>query len=294
MKTLFIVNPISGGKKQPADWWKPLISAYFPQAEILFTQYAAHATELATRAVQNGCERVFVAGGDGTINEVARVLVSTPVVLGILPKGSGNGLARELKIPLQFEKALAVLQKASVQACDVGVANGEYFFNVAGVGIEADIAYQFDQYGKTGKRGKWPYFKLGFKQVFHYRPTTLRVQYDGKAETLSPLTLVFANGTQYGSGFYIAPQARLNDGKLEMVEVKNVSKCRLALSAPAFFCKRPLPTGVVRNQSVTKAVIEADKDFVYHLDGEPKVAAHRLEISLRPRALQLLVAAGAD
>lgn len=292
MKTLFIVNPISGGKKQPAGRWADLISTYFPQAEIKYTQYAGHATELASHAVQNGYEKIFVAGGDGTINEVARALVGTSITLGIVPKGSGNGLARELAIPLCFEKALAALQKAQAVSCDVGLANGEYFFNVAGVGIEAEIARQFDQFGKSGKRGKWPYFKLGIQGFFHYKPASLRLQYEGKEEVICPLTLVFANGTQYGSGFYIAPQASLTDGKLEMVEVKNVSKIRLACAAPAFFRKKPLPATVQRTQSITQAILQADGEIVYHLDGEPKVAQQRLEIKLLPHALRLLMPTG--
>ena len=200
--------------------------------------------------------------------------------------------ARALGIPLPYEQAWTALQKARPLSCDVGQANGEYFFNLAGVGIEAQIAKDFAEYGKNGKRGRWPYFKLGAKEVFSYRPKTLRVQYNGKDEILTPLTLVFANGTQYGSNFKIAPQAEITDGKLDMVEVQNVSKWKLALAAPTFFSDTFRPIEVTRTHKTTGAVISCEGEIVYHLDGEPKVTQNRLEISLLPHALQLLVPHG--
>lgn len=292
MKTFVIINPVSGGKRQDGETLARAARINFPQADGAFTKYAGHATELAAQAVKDGYEQILVAGGDGTINETAKALVGTRTALGIVPKGSGNGLARTLGIPLPYEQAWTALQKAGPLSCDVGQANGEYFFNLAGVGIEAQIAKDFAEYGKNGKRGRWPYFKLGAKEVFSYRPKTLRVQYNGKDEILTPLTLVFANGTQYGSNFKIAPQAEITDGKLDMVEVQNVSKWKLALAAPTFFSDTFRPIEVTRTQKTTGAVISCEGEIVYHLDGEPKVTQNRLEISLLPRALQLLVPHG--
>ena len=289
MKTGFIVNPVSGKQRRtPEEWIRP-IELNFPQADVFFTQRPGHGTELAAEAVKQGYEQLIVAGGDGTINEVARALVGTQTALGIIPKGSGNGLARELGMPLLFEEALLALQRATPVCCDVGQANGEYFFNVAGVGIEAEIARQFAQYGQSGKRGKWPYFKLGARTIFSYQPLTLQVQYNGKDETLTPLTLVFANGTQYGSNFIIAPQASLTDGHFDMVEVENVSKWKLALAAPQFFSKTFRPVQVTRVQHTARAVIRREGEIVYHLDGEPRVAQQELTIQLLPQCLRLLV-----
>ncbi len=292
MKTFVIINPISGGKRQDRATLERAARINFPQADGAFTKYAGHATELAAQAVKDGYGQIIVAGGDGTINETAKVLVGTQTALGIVPKGSGNGLARELGIPLQYEQAWAALQKAKPLSCDVGQANGEYFFNLAGVGIEAQIAKDFAQYAQSGRRGMWPYFKLGARAVFSYRPKTLRVQYNGKDEILSPLTLVFANGTQYGSNFKIAPRADLTDGKLDMVEVQNASKWKLALAAPTFFSDTFRPLEVTRTQKTTGAVISCEGEIVYHLDGEPRIAQNRLEISLLPHALKLLVPHG--
>lgn len=289
MKTFVIINPASGGIQRERAELERAAIVNFPHADGAFTQGPNHATQLAAEAVKNGYELVIVAGGDGTINEAAKALVGTQTALAIVPKGSGNGLARELGMPLLYEEAWAALQKAKPHACDVGVANGEYFFNLAGVGIEAEIARQFAEYGKNGARGKWPYFKLGARAVFSYQPKTLRVQYNGKDEILTPLTLVFANGTQYGSNFTIAPRASLTDGQLDMVEVPVLPKWKLALAAPTFMSKTFRPFDVTHVQKTAEASIEADGEIVYHLDGEPKITQNKLHISLRPGALKLMI-----
>lgn len=289
MKTLVIINPLSGGQHREVADLEKAASINFPQADLVLTQYAAHATQLATKAVQEGYELIIVAGGDGTINETAKALVGTQTALGIVPKGSGNGLARELGMPLMYEQAWVALQKATPTACDVGCINGEYFFNLAGVGIEAQIAKDFAEYGKTGKRGKWPYFKLGAKAVFSYQPKTLRVAYNGKDEIITPLTLVFANGTQYGSNFKIAPRADLTDGQLDMVQVDAVSKWKMALAAPTFFSQTFRPFDISHTQKITEAVITCDGEIVYHIDGEPKTAQNKLHVSILPKALKLLI-----
>ena len=289
MKTFVIINPVSGARRMEKTQLEHVARINFPHAQGAFTQHAGHATQLAAQAVKEGYECVIVAGGDGTVNEAAGALVGTQTALGIVPKGSGNGLARELGMPLLYEEAFTALQKAQPLACDVGQANGEYFFNVAGVGIEAEIARQFARHGQKGTRGKWPYFKLGAEILLSYHPKTLRVSYNGKDEILTPLTLVFANGTQYGSNFKIAPHASLNDGQLDMVEVLAASKWKLALAAPTFFSKTFRPIQVTRTQHTARAVIHFGGEIVYHLDGEPKTAQNELHISLLPKALRLLV-----
>lgn len=288
MKTLFIINPKSGKGLDPERALLG-IRTNFPEAQWAFTERAGHATELAQKAVQRGFEAVIAVGGDGTLNETTKALVNTATALGIVPRGSGNGFARELGMPLLYEEALAALQRTTVQDSDVGQANGEYFLNLAGVGIEAFIAYQFMLHGQTGQRGMWPYFKLGAKAVFTYKPQTLEVTSDGKTETITPLTLVFANGTQYGSNFKIAPQASLTDGYLERVEVMPVSKWKLALAAPTFFSDNYRPIHVTNTVRVKETVIKRAGEIIYHIDGEPRTAQNELKISVLPKALKLLL-----
>jgi YegS/Rv2252/BmrU family lipid kinase len=288
MKIRFILNPISG--KTPADpeHLARVIQLNFPGADMRLTKAPAHATELAREAANEGFESVVAIGGDGTINETAHGLVGTETALGVIPHGSGNGLAREIGMPLLLEEAVMRLQKATRVRCDTGTANGELFLNMAGVGMEADIAWKFMEYGKTRRRGKWPYFKIGAKAALSYRPLAIELTADGLTSTLKPLTLVFANGRQYGSNFKIAPHASLTDGKLDMITVHDAPKWKLALAAPAFFTDNYRPFGITSEASVTHAVIRREGEILYHVDGEPRKADNSLEIALRPQSLTIL------
>lgn len=288
MKILFIINPKSGKGRDPQDTVN-CIKLNFPQAAWALTTGPRHATELAAKAVSQQYEAVVAVGGDGTINETAQALVNTPTALGVIPGGSGNGFARELRMPLHLQEAVFGLQKAKTVRCDVGQANGELFLNLAGVGIEAQIAYDFMQYGKTGKRGMWPYFKLGAKDAFTYQPQEMQLEYDGRRETLRPLSVTFANGTQYGSNFKIAPQASLTDGWLEKVVIKNVHKLKLLAAAPTFFTDDSTHLGVTDTTRVKHVLLRQPGEIIYHLDGEPKKTLDQLEIKILPAALNVLI-----
>lgn len=288
MKILFIINPKSGKGRDPQDIVN-CIKLNFPQAAWALTTGPRHATELAAKAVSQQYEAVVAVGGDGTINETAQALVNTPTALGVIPGGSGNGFARELRMPLRLQEAVFCLQKAKTVRCDVGQANGELFLNLAGVGIEAQIAYDFMQYGKTGKRGMWPYFKLGAKDAFTYQPQEMQLEYDGRQETIRPLSVTFANGTQYGSNFKIAPQASLTDGWLEKVVIKNVHKLKLLAAAPTFFTDDSTHLGVTDTTRVKHVLLRQPGEIIYHLDGEPKKTQDQLEIKILPAALNVLI-----
>ncbi len=288
MKIRFILNPVSGNRPADTEHFARCIQLNFPGADMRLTKSAGHATELAREAAANGFEVVVAIGGDGTINETARGLIGTQTALAVVPRGSGNGLARELGMPLDFEQAVVSLQRGSIGLCDVGRANGELFLNVAGVGLEAEIAWQFMEHGKTGARGKWPYFKLGAQTVFSYKPAVFDADIDGQKTQLSPLTLVFANGRQYGSNFKIAPRANLGDGLLDMVAVNNVAKWKLALALPGFFTDTWRPLGVTTTTQVKRVTLTREGKFPYHIDGEPRQADGKLEIAVEPHALKIL------
>ncbi len=290
MKILFILNPQSGklkGNPEKIESMAKAIQINFPGSDMRLTQAPGHATQLARAAVLAGYDAAIAIGGDGTLNETARGLAGTETALGVIPNGSGNGFARELGMPMLFEEALARLQKPRVILCDAGRANGELFLNLAGVGIEADIAWQFMQQGKNGARGMWPYFKIGARTAFTYTPKTLTVETDGETHSFAPLTLVFANGRQYGSNFKIAPQASLTDGKLDMVIVSNAPKWKLALAAPSFFTDNWRPFGLTQTAHVSHARIQLPGEIIYHVDGEPRRTKDQLEISVEPRALKV-------
>lgn len=289
MNIRFILNPKSGKRQADLEQMAACIQLNFPGADMRLTKAPGHATELAREAAEMGFAAAVAIGGDGTINETARGLAGTSTALGVIPRGSGNGFARELGMPLLFEEAVMRLQRAKAVACDAGRANGELFLNLAGVGIEADIAWQFMEHGKTGARGMWPYFKIGAKTAFSYKPKTLELNADGVTSKLAPLTLVFANGRQYGSNFKIAPHASLTDGVLDMVCVQNAPKWKLALAAPFFFTDNYRPLGITQTTQVKRAVINLPGDIVYHIDGEPRKTQNTLEIAVEPGALKVLL-----
>ena len=287
MKRLFIINPKSG-KGSANKALQRAIEKYFPGAPVIFTERKGHAQSIAAQAVADGVQQLIVAGGDGTINEVVQSLAFSDTALGIIAKGSGNGLARELGCPLNnFDAACQNILNASAVSCDLGRAGADYFINLAGVGIEADIADKFD---KHGKRGMLPYFKIGARAVLNYKPPVTEVILDNKeTKTLSPLTLVFANGRQYGSNFRIAPKASLRDGLLDMVIVEDANKFRLFLSLPNFFADGASPVKATKTHKIKKAEVKIKGSFCYHIDGEPKTAQDSLAIEIIPSAIKLLM-----
>lgn len=288
MKILFILNPKSGKKETHPENMFSCIHHHFPNAEIHLTKGPGHATELAHHAAEGGVESVVAIGGDGTLNETAKGLLGTQTALGVIPRGSGNGFARELGRMLPFEEAVANLQQARIISCDVGKANGELFLNLAGVGIEAEIAWKFMEHGKTGSRGMWPYFKIGARTLLSYRPPEILLTFEKNTLKTSPLTLVFANGKQYGSNFKIAPGASLSDGWLDMVSVEDAPKWKLALAMPSFFTDKWRPFGVTHTQQVKRVLIQKPGEITYHIDGEPRRTSDRLEICIEEKALKVL------
>lgn len=220
MKLVFIVNPISGTKSK--QHILDLIPQAFPsseyEVEIKRTERAGHAEELSREAAQNGVDVIVAVGGDGTVNEVARGLVHTPAALGIIPCGSGNGLARHIGISMKPEKAIETLKKFNIKQCDYGKINGHPFFCTAGAGFDAEVS---DTFAKAGKRGLPTYLKttigVGLKyKGEHYK---IEIENDGKKEIIEDIhcwLVTAGNAAQYGNDFYITPKASVCDGKLDI------------------------------------------------------------------------------
>ena len=282
---LFIVNPKSGPGVD-ADLLLQ-IKKQFPKAEVVFTQRAGHAEELARDAARKKYESVIICGGDGTINEAARGLIGTSAALGVVPRGSGNGFARELGMALNSGGALKQLKTARPAKCDAGQINGELFINMAGMGIEADIAHAFASHGR---RGWLPYFWLGLKIILTYKPRRIKI-ITGEVETeTAPLTLVFANGRQYGNNFKIAPKASLTDGVLDMVQVLGRHWLRLIIGLPSFFHSDFRPFNPTIVAKIKEARVITNGPVFYHIDGEPKeTKGEDLEIKILPAALKVLM-----
>ncbi|NML36461.1 diacylglycerol kinase family lipid kinase [Chitinophaga sp. G-6-1-13] len=214
-KILFIINRKAGTDREKR--LEGAISRHFPanqfQVSITHLAYLGHGADLAREAVKNGVDTVVAVGGDGSINEVAQGLIGSNTAMAILPLGSGNGLARALKIPLDIDKALRLIVNNKQRPIDVGYANEHLFLSNAGVGFDALIAEQFKH---TKKRGLVGYAKLVLKSFSSYNPEAYHISIDGRQLDEKAFLLTVANGNQFGYEFKLAPGASVFDGQLDL------------------------------------------------------------------------------
>jgi YegS/Rv2252/BmrU family lipid kinase len=258
--------------------------------EVRTTESPGHAQLLAQEAVQAGATTVLAVGGDGTVNEVAWGLLGTTVTLGLVPVGSGNGLARTLGIPLRPDRALASLEAAVARGMDVGLVNGRPFLNVAGAGFDAEVGAAFHRNGaRGGRRGVLTYVRLGFSKLTYQAEEWLlsmgEERFEGRA-----LLVAFVNGRQYGGGAFIAPRARLDDGLLDIVVIEDAPRAEILLNAPRVFLGSIEGFRRYRHRTASSAVLTSRGGaFEHHRDGEPEPSSERLEVAVQPRALRVLV-----
>jgi len=221
------------------------------------------------------------------MNEVGRAVAFSNATLGLIPAGSGNGLARELQLPMQPEQALTTVLSASDRTIDVGEINGWFFFNAAGVGFDAHVSWLFNNRPR-GRRGMLPYVTIAARELFTYKSPEYVVTVDGETVRLRALLIAFANSQQYGNGAIIAPGARLDDGKLTLVIVKERSPLVTIWEARRLFSGAlgKLPGVTIRQ--VAQVTITAEQPLRFHVDGEP-VTEECMTVTVRvhPRALRV-------
>jgi len=291
MKTLsyyFIINPISGCHKRLNDILDG-IDRIFPKDshQQVFTEYAGHATLLAKNAIQKGMDVVVAVGGDGTINEVATGLVGSSAALGLVPRGSGNGFARSMGIPLKPLRALEALRSCEISTVDVGKINEGYFFGVAGVGLDAEIAHAFQNFGK---RGPLPYYYVGLRKFKNFGYDTIKIESDEQTFEINPLLITVANTQQYGNGAIIAPQADFADGILDICIVERFPLWATAHNLRQLFRGKITQIPYYRTfKSKSVTIIQQDGNDQFHVDGEPRSGGNVLKISVRPKALRVCI-----
>jgi YegS/Rv2252/BmrU family lipid kinase len=257
---------------------------------VTVTTRPGDARTLAEEAARAGAELVLSVGGDGTANEVAQGLLGSPTALAIVPVGSGNGLARCLRIPLDPARALLALEEGVTRAIDVGTVNGSLFLNVGGAGFDAVVGADFQAAGRRGRRrGILSYVVLSLLRVARYRAEPLLLEADGRRHELRPFLVCLANGPQYGAGATIARGARLDDGRLDIVVIDAASPVTLLANIPRLFAGRLDRSRLHRRLITGSAVLTGRAPFAYHRDGEPEAPVTRLEIGLLPRALLVRV-----
>jgi YegS/Rv2252/BmrU family lipid kinase len=287
-RILFIVNPISGhrDKRRFGEEAAAVLSGGDIQYEIVFTERAGHATELATAAVGN-YDIVAAAGGDGTLNEVARGLLHSDTAMAVIPCGSGNGLARCLHLPLKTSEAIQLLRQGKIERIDTATVNGELFLSVAGIGLDAQTA---DDFARDPRRGFIPYAHYATNNYFHLKPETVRITFDGnKTLTCSPMLVTFANSNQYGYNAVIAPHASLQDGLLDTCILS-----RPPLPVIPAFVGMLMHGHLDRSRYLTEIqsahiTVERPSAGVVNIDGEPVMMEAALHVQVLPQSLRVVV-----
>jgi diacylglycerol kinase (ATP) len=291
MRAVVIINPVSGPRRrQPVSACRALAVEAFvrhgAEVEVLVTGGRGEARLFATRARSAGVDLVAAWGGDGTINEVASALVYSETRLAIVPGGSGNGLARDLGVPLDPAAALELAATGSRRLIDAGQIDQSWFFNVAGVGLDAQIAEHIARPGV--RRGFSGYAAITFIELPRYRAQRYTIEQGGTSTAYRALIIAIANSRQYGNGAQIAPMARLDDGHLDLVVVEAQPLWRLLAQIPAFFNGSLVPGRGLHMTPVVDAVVRGSGPLTYHVDGEPNVGDDDLQVSSRPRALYVV------
>jgi diacylglycerol kinase (ATP) len=294
VRVIAIINPISGAgadttiAAQRVAMLRDAAERRGLPVDIHLTERAGHARELAATAVQSGATLVVAWGGDGTINEVGTALIRTSTVLGVVPAGSGNGLAAALAVPREPSSAIDAAFDGATWTIDAGMMAGRPFFNIAGVGFDAHIARLFNSRGR-GSRGGWPYFTIGVREGCRYTATEYTISIDGRRRRVRALLIAFANGREYGMGARIAPQAKLDDGVLDATIVEDRSVVSRFMGLPYLaFAAAHRARGVTVSH-VREALIEADGPIAFHVDGEPAIREGQLEVGIIPGALSVRV-----
>jgi len=293
-KAAVIINPISGTGRRPdearrrAELAASLLDARGVDAEVFVTERGGHARELAQAAMARGVSLCIAWGGDGTINEVASALAFSPVALAVIPSGSGNGLARELTIPLQPADAFDVALKGREHLIDAGEINGRLFFNVAGLGFDAHVAHKFAEQGHA-RRGFARYITIALRELFGFEADHYVITANGTRVETRALLIAIANSRQYGNGATIAPRARIDDGVLDVVVVGDRSPWTALVQIPALFSGKADRLPGVTVISAAEVDIRASRPVVYHVDGEPAPSGKALQAKVHPGALHIRV-----
>lgn len=292
-KILFIMNPISGTTNKagiPGLIDKTIDHELFDY-DIKLTEYPGHGAELAKQAAIDGYDIVAAVGGDGTVNEVARTIVHTPTALAILPCGSGNGLARHLMIPMHLKRAVEIINQCEIHALDYGIINSHPFFCTCGMGFDAHISQKF---AEAGKRGPITYVEEVLREAVKYKPETYEIRDENGVTIKKAFLISCANASQYGNNAYIAPQASMSDGLLNVIIMEPFDALEAPQISIELFNKTLDKSSKIKTFECSKLHIMREKPGVIHYDGDPVMSTREVEISLEPKGINVVVNPNAD
>lgn len=286
-RIIFVVNPISGtqSKKAILKWIDERMDRSVYDYSIVKTQYAGHATQIAASAVQDKADVVVAIGGDGTINEIARALVHSETALGIIPCGSGNGLARHLRIPMEPKAAIDIINQGNRLCIDYGKINNIPFFCTCGVGFDAFVSLKF---ADSGKRGLLTYLENTLHESLTYRPETYEIENEEGTMKYKAWMIACGNASQYGNNAYIAPQASLTDGLMDITIMEPFTVLDVPSLSFQLFNKTIDQNSRVKTMRAKKIKIHRAHDGVMHFDGDPLMAGKELEVEIIPGGLYVI------
>lgn len=287
-KILFIMNPISGTISKagiPEIIEKTLDKKKFDY-QIRLTEYAGHASEIAIDAKNNGYDIVVAIGGDGTVNEVARALVHSQTALAIIPCGSGNGLARHLMIPMNIKKSIEIINKAEIHDLDYGVINDYDFFCTCGMGFDALISMKF---AESGKRGPITYMENILSEWLKYEPETYEIEDESGKYKYQAFLISIANASQYGNNAYIAPQASMSDGLMDVIIMEPFDILEAGQMSFDLFNKTMDKNPHIKTFRCKQLHIHRSQPGVIHYDGDPVMTNQDIDVKIEPSGIKVVV-----
>ena len=284
----FIVNPISGTKsKAPLPLLvKQLIDDSLYECEIIKTEYAGHAAELASQCVNDHIDICVAVGGDGTVNEVARSLAHSETALGIIPCGSGNGLARHLCLPMDMKQALQVINAGKTDYFDYGVINDQPFFCTCGMGFDAYVSLKF---AESGKRGLATYVENVLKEGLTYKPDTYIITDESGNHQYNAFLVACANASQYGNNAYIAPEASMQDGLLDVIIMEPFNIIEAAKVGFDLFAKTLKSNKHIKTFQARSIHIHRNESGAVHFDGDPTKMGTDIDVRIEPLGLKAII-----
>ena len=287
------MNPISGtsDKKDIPYLIEELLDKEQFDYSILKTEYAGHAYEIAKESKEQGIDIVVAVGGDGTVNEVGRALVHSNTALGIIPTGSGNGLARHLLIPMKIKGAIQVLNDCEITDLDYGIINEHPFFCTCGVGFDAFISEKF---AEAGKRGPITYLENILKEGLKYKPETYEIEAENGTIKKKAFLISCANASQYGNNAYIAPQASMSDGMIDVIIMEPFDALEASQISIEMFNKTLDKNNKIKTFRSKEIKIYRKAPGVIHYDGDPIETGKEIVVTLKEKGIKILTNPKAD
>ena len=287
-RIIFIVNPISGVSKKGllVKQIEAIIDKSKFEYVILYTEGPGHATKICQAYTAMDTDMIVAVGGDGSVNEVAKGLVGSSTTLGIIPAGSGNGLAHHLKIPVNSKKAIEIINQHKVIKIDTGSINEQLFVSIAGIGFDGFVAQKF---AEKSRRGFLTYARIVAEEYPIYKPKKYKIEVNGKVINTKALFIGYANSDQFGYGTSIAPHAKIDDGFLDVIIMQKPSVVEIPLLASLLYWRK---VDLWKNIEIIKAselTVEMEKEGWVNVDGEPMLLGKKLHIKVAPQSLNIIV-----